>query len=172
MQAFSTLFVEKLNMYYWLRCFKPHARSTQKFLIPRVFQKETNCYSWGGKIEYYWPKQFKYIYNWTSSTNKCILVPKLATNLISVGQLMEKGNKVTYLIMNVLSRINASRKEKGEARTGFVFEHEKHNRPTGSFCCFLTSSINTNMNKLWHFWHRRLSHHNFERLNTLLQLVF
>lgn len=78
------------------------------------------------------------------------LVPKLATNLI-LEQLWRKVIKPHSRIINVLSRSSALGRRRGKT-VGLVayLLLEKHNQPTGSSCCLLTTSINTNINKIWH----------------------
>lgn len=97
------------------------------------------------------------------------MVPNLTANLISVGQLIEEGYKLTFSIDGCLIQDLQTGKEKGRARrVGRLFVMDL-TKPKGlEFpSCYLSSSLHNNSQKLWHLWHKRLGHPHADKLNKM-----
>ncbi|KAK2966538.1 hypothetical protein RJ640_002998 [Escallonia rubra] len=87
------------------------------------------------------------------------LVPKLTTNLISVGQLVDDDNIVSFSRDGCMIQDRRTGKMKGKGRRIgrlFALEFEK----PGSYSSFFAPSDSdfSFSSKTWHMWHRRLGH--------------
>ncbi|KAK2966046.1 hypothetical protein RJ640_001980 [Escallonia rubra] len=96
------------------------------------------------------------------------LVPKLATNLISVGQLVDDDNIVSFSRDGCMIQDRRTGKMKGKGRRIgrlFALEFEK----PGSYSSFFAPSDSdfSFSSKTWHIWHRRLGHPSPQKLEAL-----
>ncbi|KAK3036084.1 hypothetical protein RJ639_029837 [Escallonia herrerae] len=98
--------------------------------------------------------------------SKVFAIPKLATNLISVGQLVDGDNIVSFSRDGCMIQGTGKIKGKGR-RIGrlFALEFEK----PGSYSSFFAPSDSdfSFSCKTWHMWHRRLGHPSSQKLEAL-----
>ncbi|KAK2985225.1 hypothetical protein RJ640_009328 [Escallonia rubra] len=165
----------------------------RKTKLDSVFIAKQNMGKWSAsqpknlsKVQCFECKEFGHVVSHCKKKNSCVYckqaghivtecpevpqkdVPKLATNLISVGQLVDVDNIVSFSRDGCMIQDRRTGKMKGKGRRIgrlFALEFEK----PGSYSSFFAPSDSdfSFSSKTWHIWHRRLGHPSPQKLEAL-----
>ena len=133
----------------------------KKNLLSDYKEEKGPSVTFGGNGKGY-TRGFGVLSNGTTTFRRVAYVEGLKHNLLSISQLCDKDNKVTF---DKKSCFVFDKKEKlalSGYRSGDVYLIDMDSSTTENSCFFSKASSDVN----W-LWHKRLSHLNFKTLNTL-----